>query len=362
MKKHVVYITKEFIPPLVLGIAVFTFVLLLDKIFDFVDLYLNKGVHFFTILKLLALILPSMLSLTIPMGFLLGTLLAFGRLSEDGEITAWRASGQHLFRIIWPPLLLAVFAAAYLVYFNTTLAPRAQNGFRSLYREVLQQNPLVKLTDKTFLEVMNFRIYVDHKDPSSGVITGVHIYRIEDQSPPTRIYAQTGIAEVILPQGIFFHLYDGIIQQMDPLLPERTTITSFNKYNLQIPFEKQDQNIRKNLRSMSTAEIRREIKTYQSQDLPVHYLTTEFHLRYAIAFASIAFALIGSVLGIKIDKGGRSIGFALSLLIIFIYYLMLIGGITLSEKGFLFHWLDIWFCNITTMCVGGILLARLLKR
>ena len=99
------YVLTEYISPLLLGIIIFTFVLLLDNIFDFIDLFLNKGIKIATILKLLFLILPGIFSLTVPMGFLLGSLLSFGRLSEDGEITALRSSGQHILRLFWPPLL-----------------------------------------------------------------------------------------------------------------------------------------------------------------------------------------------------------------------------------------------------------------
>src|SRR5258708_23421996 len=87
------YILKEFLANLLLGLVIFTFVLLLDHLFELADLLLNKGVGLWLTLKLLFLLLPSSLSLTIPMSTLLASLLTFGRLSESNEITAVRASG-----------------------------------------------------------------------------------------------------------------------------------------------------------------------------------------------------------------------------------------------------------------------------
>lgn len=355
------YILAEYVSPLILGILIFTFVLLLDKIFDLVDLFLSKGVHILTILKLLSYVFPSIFTLTIPMGFLLGSLLTFGRLSEDGEITALRASGQHMLRLFWPPCVFAFIISLSLIYFNGYITPNAQNAFRKLYREVLKQNPLLQLEEKTFLEIMDMRLYVHSIDKKTGLLKGVNIYRLEEKAPPTRIRADKGFAQST-EESIVFQLTDGTIQQMDTEDPSRTTISSFKKYNIKIPFKDKSQTTRKNIRSMKTSEIIREIKYYKSHNLPITYLETEYHLRIAIAFAPLAFCIIGIVLGIKLEKGTKSIGFGMSLLIIFLYYLILVGGITISEKGYLAAWFDLWLCNIITFIIGGILLLNLLKK
>src|ERR1017187_8815109 len=98
------YILKEFLANLVLGLVIFTFVLLLDRLFELVDLLLNKGVGFYLTFKLLFLLLPSSLSLTLPMSTLLAVLLTFGRLSENNEITAVRASGLAAWSYVKMPL------------------------------------------------------------------------------------------------------------------------------------------------------------------------------------------------------------------------------------------------------------------
>lgn len=355
------YIVKEYLQPLLLGIMIFTFVLLLDKIFDLVDLFVSRGIAFTTVCKLLIFIFPSILTLTIPMGFLLGSLLTFGRLSEDGEITAFRASGQHILRLMWPPLAGALLVSIMLMYFNSEIAPYSQNAFRNLYREVLKANPLFQLEKKTFLEIMNFKLYVHDKDDRTGLLKGVNIYRLEENAPPTRIRAQEGTVEST-GTHIIFNLTNGTIQQMDPLEPSHTTISSFKKYHIQIPIIKKTTAIRKNIRSMKSSEILKEINYYRSHRIPITYLQTEFNLRIAISFAPLAFCLIGAVLGIKLEKGSKSIGFGLSLVIIFLYYLMLVGGITLSEKGYLISWLDLWLCNFVVFIIGGIFLLKILQK
>src|SRR5437763_279745 len=113
------YILKEFLSNVILGLLIFTFVLLLDKLFELADLLLNKGVGIGLTLKLLFLLLPSSLSLTLPMSVLLGALLTFGRLSENSEITAVRASGLSAWSYVKMPLVAALGAVFFLVPFNT---------------------------------------------------------------------------------------------------------------------------------------------------------------------------------------------------------------------------------------------------
>src|SRR5690348_397031 len=94
------YILKQYLTNLLLGLLIFTFVLMLDHLFELVDLLINKGVGLWLTLKLLFLLLPSSLSLTLPMSNLLAALLTFGHLSETNELTAARASGISTWRLI----------------------------------------------------------------------------------------------------------------------------------------------------------------------------------------------------------------------------------------------------------------------
>src|SRR5687767_3496485 len=94
------YMLAQFFPPFLFGLALFSGVLLLDKLFDLVDLLVNKGVSFQLSLRIFILFLPTVLTLTVPMAMLLACLLTFGRLSEEQELTAMRASGLSYRQIL----------------------------------------------------------------------------------------------------------------------------------------------------------------------------------------------------------------------------------------------------------------------
>src|SRR5689334_13502611 len=137
------YILSQYLANLGLGLLIFTFVLVLDKLFELVDLLINKGAGLVLTFKMLALLLPTSLTLTLPMSNLLAALLTFGHLSETNEITAARPSGIATWDFIWTPIVVAALSVLFLVPFNTQWAPHAQSQFRRIYVQLLQRNPLV---------------------------------------------------------------------------------------------------------------------------------------------------------------------------------------------------------------------------
>ena len=121
MKKTTyLYILKEIIPIFLIGLMTFTIILLMDKIFKLIELIINRGGNIKNILMLLIYIAPSFLTFTIPIAVLLGILLAFGRLSGDSEIIAFKASGISLYQLFIPiSFFLSVLFSSRLFWSST---------------------------------------------------------------------------------------------------------------------------------------------------------------------------------------------------------------------------------------------------
>jgi hypothetical protein len=102
------YVVREVLPPTGLGLLLFTFILLLDQITNLMKVLVSRGADLATVARAFAYLLPSIFSVTIPMAFLLGVLLAFGRLASDSEIVALRASGVSPARLLRPVLGLSL--------------------------------------------------------------------------------------------------------------------------------------------------------------------------------------------------------------------------------------------------------------
>ena len=96
------YVFREVLGPLCLGLLVLTFALVVGRLLKLIEMMVNHGVTPMEILQLLGYIVPGFLELTLPMAILLGTLLGFGRMSADHELTAARACGISLYRLAAP--------------------------------------------------------------------------------------------------------------------------------------------------------------------------------------------------------------------------------------------------------------------
>jgi len=111
------YVLKEYLPPFGVGLLVFTFLLVLHHLFLMMDLFLNRGVELFIILRMVFLIFLMFLPLSLPMAALLAALISYGRLSEEGELTALRSAGCTLGQYGTPNIIFALLISFFLVFF-----------------------------------------------------------------------------------------------------------------------------------------------------------------------------------------------------------------------------------------------------
>ncbi|MEI7816060.1 MAG: LptF/LptG family permease [Desulfuromonadales bacterium] len=108
------YIIREISSLFLLGITIFTMVLLMGRLISLTDLVVSRGVPLADVSRMILYLIPSFLVFTIPMAFLLAVLLAFGRLSADNEIVVIKASGISLFQVM-PPVVVCAFVAVVLL-------------------------------------------------------------------------------------------------------------------------------------------------------------------------------------------------------------------------------------------------------
>ena len=124
------YIVREMLAPSALGLLVFTFVLLIDQIPRILALLVAHSADLYTIVRVFLHLLPSILAITIPMAFLLGVLLAFGRMASDSEIVALRAVGVSPLRLLGPVLFLAGTSGLVTLYTNAVALKEHGEGRR----------------------------------------------------------------------------------------------------------------------------------------------------------------------------------------------------------------------------------------
>ena len=187
------YILRLHLVPFVLGFGVVTFVFEMDVLFDYLDLVINRGVPAPAVLQLFMLSLGFVIALSVPCAELISTLMTFGRLSQDNEITALRASGVHLFRAMLPPLLAACALATGLTLFNNYIYPDANHAFASLLVDIGRMRPTVKLQEGVFIgDFPGYNLLVQSVNGQTNEMRGITIYQLHAGGQPTTILAKKG--------------------------------------------------------------------------------------------------------------------------------------------------------------------------
>jgi lipopolysaccharide export system permease protein len=210
------YILKQHLVPLLLGFGVVTFILEMDVLFDYLDLVINRGVAPLAVLQLFMLSLGYIVALSVPCAVLVAVLMTFGRLSQDNEITALRASGVNLASILVGPLLAAALLAAGLTLFNDRVLPESNHAFANLLIDIGRMRPTVKLQEGVFItDFPGYNLLVQSVNGRTNEMRGVTIYQMNAGGPPNLILAKRGFL-TYTPDGrtAVLELKDGEIHEI----------------------------------------------------------------------------------------------------------------------------------------------------
>jgi len=365
MKKTTyLYVLKEILPIFLIGMMVFTIILLMDKILKLIEMIVTRGVSLSDILMLLLYLSPSFLIFTIPMSVLLSTLIAFGRLSGDSEITAFKASGLSLYQLFLPVSIFSI--AAYLL---TTLCvfyglPWGNHGFRTTLYKIAQSKADIEIKERVFNDLFDGLVVYVEKVPIQGQkMEGILIYDERDQGTTNTIFAREGVlSSNPKSQEVILRLFDGDIHRFDSSADVYQKIR-FNAYDLKLELAKAlgARGSRLTDHELSVDDIKEKIEKKKGSGGDATPQEVELHKRYAIPFACIVFALIGVPLGIHPRRSGRSFGFVFSILILLAYYILLMGSEILALRRTIPLYLAGWTPNVIFGGFGIYLLIKTAK-
>jgi lipopolysaccharide export system permease protein len=362
-KTAYLYILKETLPIFFIGLLTFTLMLLMDKILKFIELIVG-GVSFSHIFLLLFFISPSFLIFTIPMAFLLGTLLSFGRLSGDSEITAFKASGISLYQLFFPIFLLSLSAYLFTTFLVFYGLPWGNRGFMATLYLIAQSKVDIEMKERVFNDVFNgLVVYVDKVPIQGKKMEGVLIYDEREKGKVNTIFAKEGFL-VTNPQAkeVILRLLNGDIHRFE----SKTKVyqkMKFDIYDLRLELGKTFAAWGARLREheMSSDELNEKIRIMKLLGQDTTSQEVQLHKRYAIPFACIVFGLIGVPLGIQPRRSARSYGFILTLFIILGYYMSLTVSDMLAIRKMIPPFLAGWMPNLLFSSLGLYLLIKAAK-
>jgi lipopolysaccharide export system permease protein len=207
------YLIKQSFIPFVLSVGVITTVLFLQFLMRAIDRFLGKGLDMFIILEYLYLNLAWIIALSVPMSLLISSVMTYGRMSQENEITALKSAGVNLFSIIKPALWFGSIVGFLLCLFNNFILPDMNYNARLLARDIYQKKPELTIEPGYFVDMIpQYTMIV--KELDGNEFKDVKIFSKNTQSEQTTIYAERGSLES--KDGIItVNLQDGEIHEID---------------------------------------------------------------------------------------------------------------------------------------------------
>ncbi len=431
------HLIKAATGPFFFGLFVITFLLMIQILYKFVDLFVSKGVPVWIATKVLFLSLGHTFALSVPMAVLISILMAVGQLAADHEITALKASGISLWAVLRPLLLMAGIIGLGLAAYNHFVFPESNHTLANLIYDINRQKPMMEIQEGQFTEMGDkMTIFVKHKDDLTGRIEDVSIFEKEkpgDLSPRLT----TATWGMIIPDhesdSLLMELHDGEIHERpDKKDPSKYQVIRFRQHNVLVPnverdFKESGRKARSD-REMNMSDLweaakresghRQEIservsdlsknllqwqfqlldpdrradvlgrrltgkagqrrtrllegklkalpmkvgrvvdqagyqgKIAESYIIKSNRFMVEFHKKLAIPFACIVFALLGVPMAVTASRSGKGISVTLALAVYLIYYLFLVGGEKLADRGKMDPLLAMWSANLVLLTIG----------
>jgi lipopolysaccharide export system permease protein len=321
-KKFYVYFLKELLLLFFLALAVLTFILVVSNLGRLADQVINKGVGLGDILLLILFSSPKFLTFTLPMAFLLSSVVALGRLSSENEILALKASGVNLHYLFVPvaALGLTVLLAGFLN--SSLLLSKSSQAFHNTLANIITKGFSIEDKEGIFNDsIRGVVIYIDRVDAKNKSLSGIVISDDRDEAARITVTAEKGAVNMDTNTlDMSFQLKNGSLQQWEKASDTYRSI-SFKDYTFLLnlgsllPKEWRKRPYEMDIKELQTA-------IHKARTEARYDLIIEIYKKFSIPFSIIAFTLLTVPLGITRRAEGKFSGVVYSLLIFVSYYML----------------------------------------
>ncbi|MCL4304945.1 LptF/LptG family permease [bacterium] len=351
------YLTREFIPPFFFSLALIIFLFILNLVFTMLGRIVGKGLPIWTVLEFFGLNLAWMIALAVPMAVLVAVLSAYGRLSSDNEVTALRSSGVGPFQLIAPALVFGLLMSLALAYFNNYLLPDLNFRSRQLQTDIRRLKPAMVLEPGVFLsDIPGHVLYAQQVNGETSEVTDVMVYQDDDpRFGGTVIAAKGKLKYEEWFEGFEFSLREGEILRSDRVRIGEHHRIQFERaiFRIHAP----DMSLRRTTtqwrgdREMDVKMLLAKIDSYRKIDADknsknISRLLVEIHKKFSIPAACLIFAALGGLLGQLVRRSGIGVSAGYSIAFFLIYWVFLIAGEDLADRGSVSPAVAMWLPNV----------------
>jgi lipopolysaccharide export system permease protein len=350
MKRLDRYVLSEMFPPFLFGVGAFLAVLVgVQLLYDMLRLIYQQGFPVGAAVRIFFLELPAMVTLTFPMATMFSSLMTMARLSGDGELVAMRAGGISIQRIGAPIIIVGLIISVGGLAVNEAVVPPAKQAAFEIARDV-----------RSTVEGNDFALEV--RDDQNRLERWLYARSFD---AGTLTLTDATILDFTLGKRPYLYTAERARWQGQIWVLEKVELTTWNDNEQQrLRFDRVElpigrtpeemERIRKSPSDMSLAELVEQAKLADEHGYPAwaNRLRQQYHVRLAVPWASLGFALLGIPLGIQRQRSSRGIGMGLSLLVIFVYYVMMHTLTLVGERGVAHPALMAWTPNVLLYLTG----------
>ncbi|MCB4790453.1 MAG: LptF/LptG family permease [Elusimicrobia bacterium] len=353
------YLVKEFLKPLLFSSVVFGGLVLLSEFFRELNFYLEKKASFVYVFEYLFLNLPWWIIQVLPVAVLLAVLFSLGGLARSGEITAIKAAGINLWRIIGLLIICGIVIGLIDVILREKIIPYTTNR-----AEYIRISLIKKENIETQFEHHNLVISL----PENGRMTigylNANLGRVENIVIDYYNKDFVLVSQLVSPQGSFdgknWHMENGVERIFNG---NRFSEAYFAKKIIGLPFTPEDFiHVGKRPEQMSFKEQKKYISRLKNIGIPVEKEVILMHLRWALPLSHLIVMFLGIPFALSFgSKHGKILSFTFALIFASFYWAVQAIGQSLGENKVVSPILAAWLGNIVFGFIGIILLIKVKK-
>ncbi|MDR0331495.1 MAG: LptF/LptG family permease [Chitinispirillales bacterium] len=413
------YIVKEHIFPFFASLSIIVFLFIMQQAIMMLDRIVSKNIDPLVVLEVFLIQLGWILALGVPMAILSATLMTFGRMSGDNEITAIKASGRSMSALVVPVMSAAAVVTVALFFFHDLILPEANHRAANLLGDISRKRPAAFIEPGVLIrDFQDYAMYVDEVNPLSGNLKGIRVFTDAPGQDPTVTVAENGAIRMTSDgEYLELSLFNGethgtsranvndyfvakfqkqvvYIKNVDSRL-ERTSsesrgdrekniaelmndVRELEGSNRLLSAERgetldsvsafkerfgEDTNTRRNQNRLKQYENRLDQieNSRKANDGLIAQYMVEVHKKFAIPAACLIFVLIGAPLGIMARRGGLAVGASYSVFFFIMYWVFLIAGENMADKMLIAPAVGMWAGNVFLALCGALLMTLMMR-
>ncbi len=364
------YLVGELLPPFLFGVGLFSSLgVAVGMVFDLVRRVTEYGLTIDVALRVMVLKLPEFVAYALPVALLLATLMTYSRLASDSELVALRSVGVSVYRLTLPAIILSIIVTGTTFLFNEMVVPAAN------YRAAISLERALNEEKPSFQERNIFYPEYDKVRDESGELQTVlkrlfYAERFDGRNMQGLTIldrSRDGMDQIVTAQSAAWNFRDnqwdfnnGIIYLVSPD-GSFQNILRFEHQQLQLPRTPIDlaSRLRDNT-EMNIAEAREQLDLLKlsGDEGQIRKLLVRIHQKMSFPFVCIVFGLLGAALGTRPQHTNRATSFAISVVVVFSYYVLFFITGALGLVGTLSPLAAAWLPNVFGITVGTAMLVQ----